>query len=492
MAVQVGTAGRPPWTFGQRVRLGAWKALQVFGRYYILLMIPLSLLVLFLNFHGQGMQGIVPNYEDFKRIILAGFDPTAGIHGTPTFPMWGYGWLLLVTEGKTLLLLLQHALALWAAWTFIRLLERKECLPVGAITLLKCLLALSLPWYAFHSLRWPYSVATSLFLVSCGMFVDAVCSEDASGKRLVISGVLLGLMLNFRSDYIWMPFLFAAIVVAWKGWTGRIMVKVAVWLAAVYVLLLPWALYTKRATGHYLLTSTNAGHVLFIGLGNLPGNKWGITPDDGDPLMNAVIQERFGKKKSSLLYDTDRLLKAEFLRRVLNDPREYFRKVSYAFQSMLVSGVYTGEFFERPECRPTCFTRYLRMRERLRSNPMAFLLASGPRGVRVLLQVASGFVGRWVVFLSFLLLPMVAVLGWTRGNLLLLLVCGGIAYQAAINALAYNMATYTANMYFFHLITLCFGGTWLGHLLAAQHRLSAGKSRDRETDRVICERSGTA
>ena len=464
MVPQVRSVDRPTWVSTVNLPRGLDAVLRLFDRYYIFCMIPVSLLVLVLNYHAQGMQGVVPNYEDFKRIILAGFDPKAGIYGTPTFPMWGYGWLLLLTESKTALLLLQHALALWAAWIVVRFLEKQAGVPAGAATLLKGLLVGSLPWYAFHSLRWPYSVAISLFLVSCVLLVEAMSAEGGRPARVAVSGVLFGLVLNFRSDYLWMPILFGAIVAAWSGWRGRVLKHVALWLAAAYLLLVPWALYAKRATGHYLLASTNAGHVLFIGLGNLPGNRWGIVPEDGDPVMTALIQERFGARRSSLLYDTDHFLRGEFLRRIRHDPQEYLRKVSYAFQTMLKGGVYAGEFFERPDCRPTCFIQYLRMRERLLSNPTAFFAANGLAGVRVALLSFSSFMGRWVVFFAFVLLPVVAALGWKQRNLLLLLVSGGIAYQAALNSLAFNMASYSANMYFFYLISLSVGVAWLGNL----------------------------
>ena len=91
MASQVSSVDRPTWVSAMGLPRGLDASLRLFDRYYILCMVPVSLLVLVLNYHAQGMQGVVPNYEDFKRIILAGFDPKAGIYGTPTFPMWGYG-----------------------------------------------------------------------------------------------------------------------------------------------------------------------------------------------------------------------------------------------------------------------------------------------------------------------------------------------------------------------------------------------------------------
>jgi len=99
------------------------RLLTLFDKYYFLAMLLIACFVIKLNWHAQGMQGIIPHYIDFKRIILSGFDPSVARHGTPTFPMWGYGWLFLVTENKLLLLIFQNALAIFAAWFFIRYLE---------------------------------------------------------------------------------------------------------------------------------------------------------------------------------------------------------------------------------------------------------------------------------------------------------------------------------------------------------------------------------
>lgn len=492
MVPQVSSVDRPTWVSAMSLPRGLDAALRLFDRYYLLVMIPVSALILFLNYHAQGMQGVLPNYEDFKRIILAGFDPKAGVHGTPTFPMWGYGWLLLVTENKTVLLALQNALALLAVWTFLRSLERSQAVTASTIRLLKLLLAISVPWYAFHSLRWPYSVAMSLFLVSFVLFVDSMSSGEPRTKRLLFSGALFGLVLNFRSDYIWMPWMFVGIALAARGWNRQVLAKGAAWLAVVYLFLLPWALYTRRATGHFLLTSTNAGHVLFIGLGNLPDNKWGITPHDGDPVMRALIRERFTADTSSLSYETDRFLKREFLRRIVGDPSEYARKLLHNFRSMLVTGVYAGEFFERPECQPRCFIEYIRTLRELRSDPATSVLTRSMDDARALLHVYSGNVGKYEVLFSFILFPLVAILAWREKNLLMLLVLGGIAYQAALNVLAYHMATYTSNMYFFHLINLSVGAAWLGGLLVRRRRVSAGKQAYAERTQGKSEGSRSA
>ena len=49
------------------------------------------------------MQFSLHYYADLTNIIRAGFDPSAGALGTPTFPMWGYGWLMLIPSPFTFL-----------------------------------------------------------------------------------------------------------------------------------------------------------------------------------------------------------------------------------------------------------------------------------------------------------------------------------------------------------------------------------------------------
>jgi hypothetical protein len=151
--------------------------------------------------------------------------------------------------------------------------------------------------------------------------------------------------------------------------------------------------------------------------------------------------------------------------------------VAYVFQDMVVGGVYQGEFHETPECQPNCFVKRLRLRERLWVDPAGVLLDLGRQHPRTLALYASALMGRGVVLVSFLLLPLLVGMAWRQRDLLLLLVAEGITYQAAINLFAYHMPTYTANMYFLHLVNLSAGAAWLGRrLLPAKPGLSAAMS----------------
>jgi hypothetical protein len=440
------------------------RIIVFFDKYYFLLMFPMAAFVMKLNWHGQSMQGIIPNYLDLKRIILSGFDPSAGKYGTPTFPMWGYGWVFLITENKLLILLFQNVLAIFSAWFFIKYLEVNDILVKKGVMILKLLVVVSLPWYAFNSIMWPYSLAVSLFLISFALLVDYFSSENNKIIKVLLSGILFGLMLNFRSDYYLMPIGIAVIIILFRRFEIWATKGALLWMMSTYFLLLPWSLYSKHATGHYLFTSTNGGHVLFIGLGNLPNNKWGITPYDEDPLMRKLIEGKFGKGHSTLVYDSDQFLRHKFRDMVKEDPGEYLRKAIYSFRSMITHGVYPGRFFESPDCHPNCWKNFSKGKRMptlvfaFVTEPGNYLKANSVRDLFIfVLQIFSLLFGVAVVFFSSLLFPLTTVVTFRRKNLFFILLLSCIAYQGAINVFAYHMALYTANMYFFHLVNLTFG-----------------------------------
>ena len=102
------------------------KILVFISRYFILIFILEALLVSYLNYYGHIMLNLFPYYIDFKHIILSGFNPKAGIIGTPTFPMWGYGWLLIITESKIALIAIQNTLAITSLYVIIKFIEKSK------------------------------------------------------------------------------------------------------------------------------------------------------------------------------------------------------------------------------------------------------------------------------------------------------------------------------------------------------------------------------
>ena len=137
-------------------------------------MIIMSVLITWLNYYAHIMLVIYPYYLDFKNIILSGFDHSKGIIGTPTFPMWGYGWLLIISENKIVLITIQFVLALFSIWYLFRQVEKYNILSFNTIFIVKILLIISVPWYAFHSIRWPYSISVSLITLSFILFIRSL------------------------------------------------------------------------------------------------------------------------------------------------------------------------------------------------------------------------------------------------------------------------------------------------------------------------------
>lgn len=451
-------------------------------KYYIILMLIMSVLIIYLNYYGYTMLVIYPYYQDLKHIILSGFDPNAGKIGTPTFPMWGYGWLLILTENKIILIMLQFSLALFGIWYFFYQNKKYNIFNLKTTFNIKLLLILSVPWYAFHSIRWPYSISISIILISFLIFVAEffyVGQNKIKYKQILLSGILFGIAINFRSDYYLLPIGFIIVFLILKKINIKNLKKSFFWITSVYIMLIPWGIYSYKVNGHFKLVSTNSGHVLFIGLGNLPNNKWGITKWDGDPEMHKRIKERFGERKSTLLYETDVFLKKEYLRIIKNDPKEYLRKCLYSLKEMVISGVYPGEFYEKEmlklqDVKTKWVTpgenwqyedeyyeskvKYAGLMKRITNNPLKIFSFIKPGFIiKKIVFKFSKYFGKIIVLFSFILIPFTLYFSLVKRNYLMLFIIIIIGFQSAINVFGYNWYLYTSNTYFLHLVNLVFG-----------------------------------
>jgi len=426
-------------------------------RHYIPLMALMAIIVLFFNFNGQGMSGILPHYIDFKQIILSGFDPAAVPRATPTFPMWGYGWVFLLTENKLTILVFQNILSIFSVWFCFRLIEENNYLPSGVMTLAKLSMVVAVPWYAFHSLLWPYSISNSLVILALVLFVKAISSKDKTTFPLFISGLIFGLALNFRSDYYLFPIGLILIIGITTEFNKQLLQKSALWLALIYLTLVPWGLYTKNVTGHFLITSTNSGAVLFIGLGSLPGNKWGITPKDGDPKMQHAIESHFGENKSYVSYEADQFLKTVFFKIISEDPSHFVKKAMHNLKKTILGGTYSGEFYESADCYPKCHMAYRKKSDAIRSNLAHFFKLDTRSQLTIPMYIYSGTFSKFLTLLSFLAFPLTLIYTFKKRNILLIAFLCPIAYQTALNMAGNYLTAYTTNILFFLLINLCLG-----------------------------------
>jgi len=284
---------------------------------------PLTLLLAILsyfNYESTQMQGLIPNYIDFAHFFRSGMDLDSPFRtGQTTFPMWGYGMILATAWPKWLIILLQQ----FANLLFLVWLDR-QWLPLGysskARNLFRWITFLAWPWHLMHAVLWPYSIGA--IGISMAVFCLFRFLKEGSWKFAIASGLAFGVTLHFRSDYTFF-FLIAsigtAVFMGWKqknhrGWSIP---------ALGLLILFPWLNYTHHRTGHYLLTSTNAGHTFFCGLGQLPNNVWGITPVDEDSTMQAIARP-FG---GTLNYQGDSVLKKAWMDSVKAHPGEFVKKM---------------------------------------------------------------------------------------------------------------------------------------------------------------------
>lgn len=425
-------------------------------RMYIALMMPLSAIIFFFNWDAKHNTGLLEGYRHFARIIKSGFVGDNLI----TFPMWGYGWVMLITQSKLGLICLQLAVALYALYYFIKLLEQERLFEPCVIRILKIIMVISVPWYAFHTVRWPNSFAASFFLLALTLFYKGLTDQRKSWFYILGSALCFGIVLNFRSDYCLMPLGLAFLSIVFFK-TRHACTRAVVWLIMLYSCLIPWALYTKKACGHYLLTSTNGGHVAFIGLGHDPHNRWGITVNDGDSLMHDLVDEHFKTSVHSTLdYEADQFLKRTFFSYISTYPWDYFKKCFYNAFLVMTQGFFPGEFF-LDEQGNTAFVKEARIRQsvfEVLKKPS--LCISHPLVVfKIFLTACSYSVSRVLLFLSYLMLPVTVLIAYKRRSFIMLLMIVAIIYQTVLSTLLQNMPSYTSNLYVFFLLNTIYGAS---------------------------------
>ena len=283
-----------------------------------------------LNYNADDMSGILHYYKDYANFILSGFDFNFEFSThTNTFPMWGYGFMLAITQNKFIIVIFQQIFTfLVIIFTDYSIRKLDFSLESQALFRLTCLF--SIHWFMFHTVLWPYSIGANLLLLSLLLMVFYFKNKKL--YLLFFSAILLGLMLNFRSDYYFFTFVIFSIFLILK-FTKKIELNIShlvLWTVFVLLMLLPWGLYTYKRTGHYLHTSTNGGHALFLSLGILPNNKWKITFLDSDPVMQNILKEELGLAAPQWSHREDVLLRKKWVTFIKEHPIEYLKKCLYS------------------------------------------------------------------------------------------------------------------------------------------------------------------
>jgi hypothetical protein len=168
------------------------RPVEWIDKWYLPLMGVMSVAVTLLNIRATHTFHAIEKYLVFRERILHGFATTDVVPSyptPPTFPMWGYGWVLLLTTNKAVLLGLQIVVALFSVWYLLEVLDEYKLLNRWARMFLRVSLVVCIPWYVYHSIEWCHSLAASFFMLSIALLIPVAHGKRVTWWRLVLSAV---------------------------------------------------------------------------------------------------------------------------------------------------------------------------------------------------------------------------------------------------------------------------------------------------------------
>lgn len=408
----------------------------------------------FLNYEANVMGPMNVLYEDYNSFFKSGFDLNHKFkYSNYTFPMWGFGLILYVFKTKFAIIFFQQIITFLTVIFFDITVQKNNLLP--KVTNFRCGLILSFTLYFFHSSSYPYSLGSNLLIL--GLLFLTNFHYRHSKFDIIFSGICFGLMLNFRSDYYFFIYpLFLLILINFLIKSDKKpFFLVFLWMLIIQFFLIPWRFYTYKRVNESISVSTNSGHVFFIGLGQLPNNKWGITEEDDDPVMYSYLKKEFPKtKNNSLAYKENKFLFKKFLELVKNDPFEYIKKCTYNVYRLVRTPLYTGnlETLNKNNLNDIKYTK-AKIKEHLNKLEIFKLLNFVLRGNGKFFIVSGVFNVISIMFFLFFLVQLFRfiiekIFVFNFLNYLLFLV---IFYQISLSIFAFHMPIYNMNIYLIYM-----------------------------------------
>ena len=405
------------------------------------------------------------DYSDYFKGLLMG-KRVLVYNDLGTFPIWGYGLIHLLFKSKLNILIFQQLLNFIAIVRVDQFLIKVK--KIKHLKLSRVLLLLSLPYFFFHTQMWPKSISSSLLIL--GVLQIFCYLENNKILNLLFAGILLGLLSNFRSDYLFFIFILPLFLLFWEFYQKKILqlnsFKVMIIPGLVLLFLIPWSNYTYSKTNHYLLNSTNTGHLLFIGLGQLPHNIWGITPRDDDSKMrHTLINEFKHDSVSTVSYQSNEFLKKEFLRLVLNNPLEWIKKCFYSFRLLILDPFYVGNVgdFQKNGISNINEIRSLEEAVYKFDFHVSYKIItetnwsfSTKEIFQILITILTKLIGL-AIFITSVITIFLTTLKYPKSifsDSTLLLSCLLFAYQLSISVFAFHMPVYNSSIYLIYLIIL--------------------------------------
>lgn len=300
-------------------------------KFYIIEFIFILLIFIF-NANHVNQQGTY--YNVFLQIadnIKNGFGYTTeyDIHQSAFYPLWGYTLITVLDFAKNgfIPFFIQFILAFIGIEFLFKVFnaEKKYIYLFGL-----------LPFIAIMSMRAPDAIVAFLIII---FIYNLNKSQIGLNKYSVFSGLTLGLIYNFRSEYSFFILLIFAISLIFKNY--RKYSKNLIYIAIIsYALILPWGIRSYFLNNEFRISSTNGGSVAYITLGQLQNNKWGIVANDTTALG---IAKSIGEI-NQYTPKADKYFSSLFIKAINEEKTEYLKKATLNLLKVFTSGVYTGEY----------------------------------------------------------------------------------------------------------------------------------------------------
>jgi hypothetical protein len=176
--------------------------------FYFSLSIVITVTTIF-NWNANLMEGILSYYNNFTNYFINGFKYNGNeFNNVYTWPMWGYGLVLLI-KSKLIIIILQQLLTLLVI--IVVRLYLKNRVDKKSFNLVSYLLICSLPWFFFQVSLWPYGISANLLTIS--LILLSIGVEKSKLNYVVFSAISFGIMLNLRSDYFYLTFVLATVII---------------------------------------------------------------------------------------------------------------------------------------------------------------------------------------------------------------------------------------------------------------------------------------
>jgi hypothetical protein len=421
--------------------------------FYFSLLIVITVTTI-LNWNANLMEGILPYYNNFTNYFINGFKYNGNeLKNVYTWPMWGYG-LVLLLKSKIIIIIVQQLLTSLVIIIVRSYLKNK--IDIKSYKIFSLFILCATPWYFFQVSLWPYGISANLLTLS--LLALTIGIEKSKFKYVLISALCFGMMLNFRSDYFYLAFILGIAIIIFNfflKFSDKATVYIFLWLSIITLTLLPWALHSYKYSNKFSFVSSNAGHVFYISLGQLPENKWNITPSDEDSSMRKLINSSFSVKESTLTTRSNKLLMSRFVELIKNDPKEYFKKCLYNLKSFTINPFYLGSVYSKRN-NINEFNSHFKTEIGNNNYFNAFKLLFHEYGFYVFFIFFSYIISQ--IVLIFAILSSYNYIRLFRKTyklkLLQFIILIVFSYQIALSVFAYHLSIYSTNIFLLLIILI--------------------------------------